>query len=295
MMKRNDAIIAVLIGLSVLFVFVVFTLTIMGLFTGRTLTFGSLGRRIALVEIHGVMTEAESTVRQLKHYARDESIPAIVLRINTPGGTAAVAQEIYEQIDKVRQDGKKVVASMGPLAASGGYYVACAADTIVANPATLTGSIGVQMQLPRTDELFRKIGVEFRVVKSGPHKDIGSPHRPMTEEERRILQGVIDDSYEQFVDVIVAGRELPREEVLAVADGRIFTGRQAHELGLVDEIGTYEEAIIMAARMVGIEGEPRVIRERRRREDLFDILFQLAGRLGGSVQKQAALEYLLSP
>ncbi len=294
-MKRNDIIIAVVIGLSVLFVFVIFTLAVMGLFTERSLTFGSLGQRIALVEIHGVMTEAESTVRQLKRYARDESVPVIVMHIDTPGGTAAVAQEIYDQVVKVRRDGKKVVATMGSLAASGGYYVACAADTIVANPVTLTGSIGVQMRLPSTEELFRKIGVEFRVVKSGPHKDIGSPHRPMTEEERRILQEVIDDSYEQFVDIIVAGRGLPREDVLAVADGRIFTGRQAHGLRLVDEIGTYEEAILLAARMVGIEGEPRLIKERRRKEDLFDIVFQLAGRLGGSVHQQAGLEYLLSP
>jgi protease-4 len=294
-MKRNDVIIAVVISLSVLFVFVFFTLALMGLFADGTLTWGALGQRVAVVEISGVMTDAESAVRQLKRYAQDESIPSIVLRIDTPGGTAAVAQEIYDQIGKARQSGKKVVASMGPLAASGGYYVACAADTIVANPATLTGSIGVQMQLPRTDELFKKIGVEFRVVKSGRHKDIGSPYRPMTEEEKRILQTVIDDSYQQFVDVIVAGRGLPREDVLAVADGRIFTGRQAQGLGLVDEMGTYQEAILMAAQMGGIDGEPHVIRERPRRKDLFDIVFQLAGRLGGSIQKQAALEYLLSP
>lgn len=294
-MKRNDIIIAVIIGLSVLFVFVVFSLTFMNLLGGRTLSFGSLGQRVAVIEIYGVMTESESTIRQLKRYGREESIPAIVLQINTPGGTAAVAQEIYRHIEDVRQEGKKIVAAMGPLAASGGYYVACAADTIVANPATLTGSIGVQMRLPSTEELFRKIGVEFRVVKSGPFKDIGSPHRPMTEEEQRILQAVIDDSYEQFVEVVMEGRQLSREEVLAVADGRIFTGRQAHRMNLVDELGTYHEAVIMAARMVGIEGEPRLIRERSRKEDLFDIVFQLAGRLGGSADKQAALEYLLNP
>jgi protease-4 len=137
--------------------------------------------------------------------------------------------------------------------------------------------------------------VEFRVIKSGPHKDIGSPHRPMTEEEKRLLQAVIDDTYEQFVEVIMDGRKLTREEVAAVADGRLFTGRQAHRLGLVDELGTYQEAIILAARMVGIEDEPHLIRERRRKEDLFDFVFQLAGRLGGSADHQAALEYLLSP
>jgi protease-4 len=294
-MRRNDLIIAVVIAASVLFVFVFFTLALMGLFADRSLTLGSLGKRVALVEISGVMTEAESTVRQLKKYTRDESVPVIVLRIDTPGGSAAVAQEIYEQIVQVRQEGKKVLASMGPLAASGGYYVACAADSIMANPVTLTGSIGVQMQFPSTEELFKKIGVEFRVVKSGAHKDIGSPHRSMTEEEKRLLQAVIDDSYEQFVDVIVEGRGLSREEVLAVADGRIFTGRQAKQLGLVDEMGTYEEAILLAARMVGIEGEPRVIRERQRKENLFDIFSQLTQQLGGSVRQQTDLQYLLSP
>ncbi len=294
-MKRNDAIIAVVIGLSVLFVFVLFSMTVLSLLSGRTLSFGPLGRRIALVEIRGVMLESESTVRQLKRYARDESIPAIVLQINTPGGTAAVAEEIYRQVEDVRREGKKVVASMGPMAASGGYYVACAADTIMANPSTLTGSIGVQMRLPSTEELFRKIGVDFRVIKSGPHKDIGSPYRPMTKEEKRILQAVIDDSYEQFLEVVMEGRQMSREEVLAVADGRIFTGRQAQQMNMVDELGTYDEAIIMAARMVGIEGEPHLIRERPRREDLFDFVFQLAGRLGGSAEQQAALEYLFSP
>ena len=294
-MKRNDVILAVFIGLSVLFVFVIFSLTFLNLLSGRTLSISSLGRRIALIEINGVMTESESTIRQLKRYARDESIPAIVLQINTPGGTAAVAEEIYRHVQEVRRDGKKVVASMGPLAASGGYYVACAADTIMASPATLTGSIGVQMRLPSTEELFRKIGVQFRVIKSGPYKDIGSPHRPMTEEEKRLLQAVIDDTYEQFIEVIMDGRLLTREEVTAVADGRLFTGRQAHSLGLVDELGTYQEAILLAARMVGIEDEPHLIRERRRKEDLFDFVFQLAGRLGGSADHQAALEYLLSP
>jgi protease-4 len=295
-MRRNDIIIAVLIGASVLFIFVVFTLAFFGLFAEPSLTFGSLGKRVALVEIKGVMGASESTVRQLKRYGQDESVPVIVLRIDTPGGSSAVAQEIYDQIQKVRQDdGKKVVASMGPLAASGGYYVACAADSIMANPVTLTGSIGVQMQLPRTEELFKKIGVDFRVVKSGAYKDIGSPHRSMTEEEKRLLQEVIDDSYEQFVEVIVDGRSLDRQEVLAVADGRLFTGRQAKKLGLVDWLGTYEDAIAMAGRMGGIEGEPRVIRERYRKETLFDILFQMAERLSGSVGKQAALEYMLSP
>lgn len=294
-MKKHDLVIGVIIGACVLFVFVVLVLAFFGTFVDRPLTFASLGKRVALVEIRGVIKGSGSIVRQLKKYGEDESVPAIVLRIDSPGGIAAAAQEIYEQVKKVRQEGKKVVASMGGVAASAGYYVACAADSIVANPASLTGSIGVQMQFPNTEQLFKKIGVEFQVVKSGPHKDIGSPHRPMTQEEKRLLQEVIDDSYHQFVDVIVEQRDLPREKVLALADGRVFSGRQALKLGLVDRMGSYEDAIAMAARMGGIKGKPRVIKERPKRVSLFDLLFQMFGRFHGSVQQHAVLEYMLSP
>ncbi len=294
-MKRQDLIIATIIAVSVLFVFMALLLVLSGVLATRPAVFSTLGKRVALVEILGPIHGSGSIVRQLKEYSDDESIPAIVLRIDSPGGVASAAQEIYEEIIKVRQDGKKVVASMGGLAASGGYYVACAADSIVANPASLTGSIGVQMQFPNTEQLFKKIGVQFKVVKSGPHKDIGSPHRPMTEEEKRLLQEVIDDTYHQFVDVIVQQRGLPEEDVLALADGRIFSGRQALELGLVDRIGSYEDAIAMAAHMAGIEGEPRVVKERRRKIGLFDYLFQMFGQFQDSARQGVVLEYMLSP
>lgn len=294
-MRKHDVVIGVIIGACVLFVFAVLLLAFLGTFASRPLTLSSLGKRVALVEIRGVIGGSESVVRQLKRYAEDESVPAIVLRIDSPGGAASASQEIYEQVQKVRQEGKKVVASMGAVAASGGYYVACAADSIVANPASLTGSIGVQMEFPNTEQLFKKIGVDFLVVKSGPHKDIGSPYRPMTKEEKRLLQEVIDDTYYQFVEVIVEQRVLSREKVLALADGRIFSGRQALELGLVDEMGSYEDAISMAAQMGGIKGKPRVIRERLKRVGPFDFLFQMFGRFRGSVPQHPVLEYMLSP
>ena len=294
-MRKQDLIIGVVIAVSVVFVLAIMTMALFGTFADRSLTFASGGKRVALVEIRGLITGSESIVRQLKKYTEDSSVPVIVLRIDTPGGGAAASQEIYQQVKKVRQEGKKVVASMGGVAASGGLYVACAADTIMANPSTLTGSIGVQMQLPKTEELFKKIGVDFRVVKSGAHKDIGSPYRSMTEEEKQLLQEVIDDVYEQFVEAIVEGRGLAREEVLAFADGRLFTGRQALELRLVDEVGTYEDAIAMAAEMGGIKGKPRTVKERLKKEGLFDFLFQQIGWFGNSVQKQATLEYMLSP
>jgi protease-4 len=294
-MKRQDLIIGTIIGISILFVFIALLLALSGVFATRPMTFSSLGKRVALVEISGPIYGSRSIVRQLKEYGEDESIPAIVLRIDSPGGIASAAQEIYEKVMEVRQEGKKVVASMGGLAASGGYYVACAADSIIANPASLTGSIGVQMQFANTEQLFKKIGVHFQVVKSGAHKDIGSPHRPMTEEEKRLLQEVIDDTYHQFVDVIVQQRELPEEDVLALADGRIFSGRQAVELGLVDRTGTYEDAIAMAARMAGIKGEPRIVRERLKKVSLFDFLFQMFGKFHDTTRQGAVLEYMLSP
>jgi len=294
-MKRPDIIIGVIIGLSILFVFVTLMLALSGVFANRPLTFSPLGKRVALVEIQGPIHGSRSIVSQLKAYGEDESIPAIVLRIDSPGGVASAAQEIYAQIIEVRQQGKKVVASVGGLAASGGYYVACAADSIVANPASVTGSIGVQMQFPITEQLFKKIGVDFQVVKSGPHKDIGSPHRPMTKEEKKLLQEVIDDTYTQFVDMIVETRKLPREKVLTLADGRIFSGRQALELGLVDHMGSYEEAIAMAARMGGIKGKPKVIRERPKRVSFFEFLFQMFGQFNGAARQHAVLEYMLSP
>ena len=175
----------------------------------------------------------------------------------------AATQEIYQEIKRLQRAGKKVVVSMGSIAASGGYYVACAADTIVANPGTITGSIGVVLQLPNMEGLFRKVGVRFEVIKRGKYKDIGSPWREISEEERRLLQGIIDDAFEQFVSVVVRDRGLPRDTVLRLADGRIFTGKRAKELGLVDVIGDYQSAINLAARMAGIKGKPKTVMERR--------------------------------
>jgi len=163
---------------------------------------------------------------------------------------------------------------MGSVAASGGYYVACAADTILANPATLTGSIGVIFQFPVAEELFRKIGLKFEVVKRGEVKDMGNIGRSMTRRERESLQSVVDDTYDQFVQVVAENRMMSKEEVLKIADGSIFTGRQAKELGLVDELGNLEDAIRIAGEMAGIEGPPKTIKERRRKVTLFDLLTQ---------------------
>jgi protease-4 len=235
-----------------------------------------MGDRVAIVEVHGVIENSSDVVRQLRKYAKDSSIPAVVVHIDSPGGGAASSQEIYEEINKLRDEGKKVVASMGSVGASGGYYVACAADTIVVNPATLTGSIGVIFQFPVAEELFKKIGVKFEVVKRGEIKDIGSMGRSMTARERESLQSVVDDTYDQFVDVITESREMEREEVVRIADGSIFTGRQAKDLGLVDELGDLHDAIRIAGEMVGMEEYPKTIKERKKKISWFDVLTQRA-------------------
>ncbi|MBI3944698.1 MAG: signal peptide peptidase SppA [Armatimonadetes bacterium] len=214
--------------------------------------------------LFGGASGSDSVVAQLARGRRDASIKAVVVRINSPGGSAAASQEIYAELMKIRKAGKPVVASMGDVAASGGYYVAAAADRIVANGSTLTGSIGVVMEMQNLQGLFQKIGVRSNTIKSGKFKDIGSSTRPMTPEERELLQGLVNDVYEQFVGAIIAGRkQVDPARLRQLADGRIFTGRQAHALKLVDELGNLQDAVATAARLAGIRGRPTVVELRR--------------------------------
>lgn len=201
---------------------------------------------------------AEELMDQIRRALEDDSIRAVVLRINSPGGSAPAAQEIAEELDKLRRAGKKVVVSMGDVAASGGYWIAARADRIVANPATLTGSIGVIMETQNLKALYDKIGIVPEVIKSGPHKDMGSTQRPLTPEERDIMQGMVNDIYNQFVDVVAGGRHLDRGRVRKLADGRVYTGRQAKDLGLVDELGDFYDAVRLAGKLAGIKGEPKI-------------------------------------
>ncbi|MGZ8431512.1 MAG: signal peptide peptidase SppA [Candidatus Deferrimicrobiaceae bacterium] len=229
------------------------------------------GEKVAVLPISGLITDSEATIEQLKKFAKDDSVKAIVVRLNTPGGGVGPSQEIYEEVRKIR--GKKViVASMGALAASGGYYIACGADMIFANPGTITGSIGVLMQFVNVKDLIEKIGVKGFVIKSGSFKDTGSPVREMSPEERKLLQNVIDNVHSQFVNAVVEGRKLPREDVLAIADGRILSGEQAKELGLVDVLGNQEDAVAEAGKMAKIEGEPRVVTPPKKKFSILDLL-----------------------
>ncbi|GAB4317983.1 MAG: signal peptide peptidase SppA [Candidatus Zixiibacteriota bacterium] len=273
MAGRRDWIVGIVIGGA----FLVFTLaTFLLVFTiqpGDGIRLGGFGERVGIVEVSGSITSSETAVRQLRKFSEDESIPAIVLRINSPGGGVAASQEIYSEILRVRDNGKVVVASMSSVAASGGLYIAVACDHIVANPGTLTGSIGVILQFPTAEELFDKVGVQYETVKSGQFKDVGNISRDMREDEREILQGVIDDTYEQFIEAVAEGRGLELDSVRTFADGRIFTGRQALDLGIVDELGDLQVALNTAAEMVDLESPPETVRAiERRRPSILDFV-----------------------
>jgi protease-4 len=270
--KRSDVVIAVIIVVSFVIISVLTLLAFVGISQEGSGLFTGLGERVAIVDVHGVISNSSEVTRQLRKYAEDGSIPAVVVHVDSPGGGAAASQEIYEEMNKLREAGKKVVVSMGSVAASGGYYISCAADTIVADPATLTGSIGVIFQFPIAEQLMRKIGIRYEVVKRGEVKDIGSIDRAMTERERASLQSVVDDTYEQFVGAVVDGRGLDKEKVLRIADGSVYTGKQAQELGLVDEMGNLYDAIKIAGEMVGMEEYPRTVKERQKKISWFDLL-----------------------
>lgn len=231
------------------------------------------GSKVALIAVDGVILDSKEVIEQLEKYRTNPSVKAIVLRINSPGGGVAPSQEIHEEILKTRQTDKKpIVASMGSVAASGGYYIASATDLIVANPGSITGSIGVVLQVPNISGLMQKIGVKSVVVKSGPHKDLASPTRDMTDAERQILQGMLDDVHGQFIDAVATGRRIDRKKVETIADGRIFSGREAQSLGLVDQLGNLQDAIERAGALAGIRGKPTVIQERKRGLLLLDLL-----------------------
>jgi len=238
--------------IHIIIIVVVAVVIIIGISIGIGMRGFAPGGNIGVVEIEGTIITAKHIVKDLKNFGSDPSISAIIIRVNSPGGIVAPSQEIYEQVKKVKEL-KKVVVSMGAVAASGGYYVALPADVIVANPGTITGSIGVIMQFPVLEELLQKIGIDFEVIKSKEYKDIGSPYRRMGSQEKKILQNVVLDVYDQFVEVTAKARDIPKDSVLKFADGRIFTGRQAKEIGFIDTLGSFEDAVKIAGDLVGIE------------------------------------------
>lgn len=273
MARKQDYIIGFIIfgSVAVFFIFIVLFL-IFGISSNSDVSISTPGAKVGIVELYGVISSSGGTVKQLKEFAKDNSIKAIVFRIDSPGGGIAASQEIYEQVKKVRDGGLPVVASMGSVAASGGYYVALGADHIMANPGTTTGSIGVIAEIPNFTKLMEKIGIKFTIIKSGKFKDIGSPYRETTKEELSELQKWIDNGYDQFVKTIVNERELDEKHVRSVGDGRVYSGEQALELALIDTLGTFEDAIQFAAKLGGISGEPRIQRIKKKKVTFFDIL-----------------------
>lgn len=230
------------------------------------------GENVAVIEIKGVIADPKPILQYLRELRKKKNVKAIVLRIDSPGGGVGPSQEIYEEVKKTKRV-KKVVASMGAIAASGGYYVAAAADHIMANPGTITGSISVLMEFANLEDLLKKIGVGAFVLKSGQFKDVGSPLRQMTPKERHLLQGFIDNVHEQFVTAVVEGRKMPKEKVQAIADGRMLTGEQAQELGLLDSLGNLEDAITLAGKLGGIKGEPSVFYAKKTKFSLLEYIF----------------------
>jgi len=217
--------------------------------------------KIAIVRIKGVILDSEDTIDQVRRWTKDEDVKAIILRINSPGGAVAPSQEIYSAVIKASRK-KPVIASMGTVAASGGYYIAAACKRIIADPGTLTGSIGVIMMFSNFQKLMEKVGLESVVLKSGKFKDTGSPYRPFTKEDRELLQGVISNIYIQFITDVASGRNMDIDDVRKLADGRVYTGKQALENSLVDQLGTMRDAIDTAAKMANMKVEPVIVEDK---------------------------------
>lgn len=270
--------------------FLVFFISLLFVFFQKSMP---LGERVALIRVEGPIFDSKNTIDELKEHLKDPSIKAIIMRIDSPGGAVAPSQEIYEEVRKAVTK-KKIVVSMGSVAASGGYYIASPATRIVANPGTLTGSIGVIMEIPNFTGLMNKLGIKSEVVKSGRHKDIASVFRGIKKEDREILQNVLDNVHDQFILAVAEGRKMLLEDVRKIADGRIFTGEQALKAGLIDEIGNLEDAVKIAGKLSGIKGEPEVVSKKER--------FSFTDLLKGSIPKELTdvvpsvrIKYLFTP
>jgi len=245
-----------------------------------------LGEKVGVVEVTGLISKSTPTLEELKRFREDNSIRAVVLRVSSPGGAVGPSQEIMEEVKKTRE-AKKVVASLGSVAASGGYYVASACDLIMASPGTATGSIGVIMQLTNLEQLTKKIGVDVFSLKAGALKDMGSPFKPLTPEEKAVFQGLLNNIHEQFIADVAQNRNLPLDKVRTLADGRIFTGKEAKELGLVDALGNYNDAVEKAGRLGGITGKIETVLPEKKGFSLLKLF------LGQDAEKN--LEFLITP
>ncbi|MCU0586538.1 MAG: signal peptide peptidase SppA [Syntrophobacteraceae bacterium] len=246
-------------------------LGVMGWLGSSDFDFMASPNRIGVIEVRGSITNVRSHLSALKRFRKDPNTKAIILRIESPGGGIAPSQELYREIRRTRAE-KPILASMGAVAASGGYYIAAPASRIFASPGTITGSIGVISHFPNLRELFQKIGVQTVTIKSGSFKDVGNPGREMTTEEKDLLQETLDQAHQQFVRDVAEGRSMPEERVRPIADGRILMGETALALGLIDELGNFEDAVLAATALGGIEGEPRLVHAKKEQRSFLDLL-----------------------
>jgi len=294
---QNRTLIWLLLGGGAFVLLAVALVAMMLTFNGEDGTEFAFSDRIQVVEVDGELVESRSILDQLKRYEDSNSVKAILMNIDSPGGGVAVSQEISEEIKRLREKKDKiVVAYLSSTGASGAYYVACAANKIVANPGTIVGSIGVIAEWVNYADLLEWAKLKEIVFKTGEFKDTGSATRALTENERKYFQGLIDDMYVQFVEAVASGRKLDLQEVRSLADGRVFTGRDAKERKLIDEIGNFQDAVDLTAKLAGISGKPRLIRVNRRRVTLMDVLTTDLSRLvpfnGQSMKSQIKFQYL---
>ena len=276
---------------------IVVLLAVIVTFSGDGRTEFAFSGQVQVVDIDGELLESRSILDQLKRYEDAGSVKAILLNIDSPGGGVAVSQEIYTEIKRLREKNDKiVVAYLSSTGASGAYYVACAANKIVANPGTIVGSIGVIAEWVNYADLMQWAKLKDIVFKTGEFKDTGSGSRALTENEKKYFQGLIDDMYVQFVEAVASGRKLDLQEVRSLADGRVFTGRDAKARKLIDDVGNFQDAVDLTAKLAGISGKPRLIRLNRQRVTLFDVLTSDLSRLvpfnGQSMKSQIKFQYL---
>ncbi|MHB8057852.1 MAG: signal peptide peptidase SppA [Desulfuromonadaceae bacterium] len=285
-MSKKTALIAaaVLISLAVLFAI---SMMIAGAIFGTGDARLTSKAGVGMIEVKGMILDSKETIRQLRYFLKQDSVKAVVLRVDSPGGIVAPSQEIYAEVKKFAAR-KKIIVSMGSLAASGGYYISAPATMIYANPGTITASIGVILKLSNIESLMDKIGIKSHTLKTGKFKDSGSPLRQFSAEDRAMLQAVIDNTHQQFVRAVAEGRRLPIEDVRRIADGRILSGEQAMSYKLVDRLGTLQDAIEEAGRLAGISGEPELLLPPKKKTNFMDLLAEgTEGAFNGALGRAA--------
>jgi protease-4 len=294
---RNRLLLWLLLGGGAFVLLLIVALSLVLAYGGSDSGDFAFGNRIQVVDIEGELSDSRPIIEQLQRYEDSKSVPAILLNVDSPGGGVAVSQEIYAEIKRLREKKHKiVVAYMSSVGASGAYYVSCPADKIVANPGTIVGSIGVIAEWVNYGDLFAWAKLKDVTFKTGEFKDTGSPTRPLTDREKTYFQGLIDEMYVDFVDAVATGRKMDVEAVRAIADGRVFTGRDAKQKKLIDEIGNFQDAVDLTASLAGITGKPNLLRSTRERVTLLDLLTGDVSRLNvfgtQALKSQVRFQYL---